>query len=169
MHIPLDKSSQQPKGLAYITFRSPQAAVDAYDALDGRTLQGRLLHILPAVGRLAKVRPDLTQSSLKSERLEARKQTGGKAFSWATLYLNVRFVLASSTPRLLRKLTHLVRQQSNAALAAVADRLGVSKSALLDPSAPDPAIKVALAEAHTIGEIKQFFEGVRTILDLSRL
>jgi len=102
-----------------------------------------LLHILPAIGRLA--RPDINNrssegnnnnNSLKQERLQARKQTGGKSFSWGTLYLN-----------------------QNAALSAVADRLGVSKAELLDPSTSgDPAIKVALAEAHTIGEIKQYFE-----------
>ncbi|GAA5943082.1 RNA-binding ribosome biosynthesis protein MRD1 [Sporobolomyces koalae] len=137
VHLPIDKSTGASKGLAYITFQSPQAAVEAYTALDGRTFQGRLLHILPAIGRLAK--PDRSSthpSSLKAERLEARKQTGGKAFSWGTLYLN-----------------------SNAALSAVADRLGIAKSALLDPSSSgDPAVKVALAEAHTLGEIKQFFE-----------
>ncbi|GAA5847858.1 hypothetical protein JCM5353_008407 [Sporobolomyces roseus] len=135
VHLPIDKASGSSKGLAYVTFQQPQAAVDAYNALDGRTFQGRLLHILPAVGRLAKPDRNPAQSSLKAERLEARKQTGGQAFSWATLYLN-----------------------SNAALSAVADRLGVAKSALLDPSASDPAIKVALAEAHTLGEIKQYFE-----------
>ncbi|GAA6062934.1 hypothetical protein JCM10212_005947 [Sporobolomyces blumeae] len=135
VHIPVDKSNGSPKGLAYVTFGSPQAAVAAFDAMDGRTLQGRLLHILPAVGRLAKTRPSPPSNSVKADRLEARKQTGGRAFSWATLYLN-----------------------SNAALSAVADRLGVAKSALLDPSASDPAIKVALAEAHTLGEIKQYLE-----------
>ncbi|GAA6018047.1 hypothetical protein JCM11491_000049 [Sporobolomyces phaffii] len=138
VHLPVDKATGSSKGLAYVTFTSPASAVEAYKALDGRTFQGRLLHILPAVGRLAKPERNGAQagSSLKAERLEARKQTGGKAFSWATLYLN-----------------------SNAALSAVADRLGVSKSALLDPSSSsDPAIKVALAEAHTLGEIKQYFE-----------
>ncbi|GAA5911883.1 RNA-binding ribosome biosynthesis protein MRD1 [Sporobolomyces salmoneus] len=139
VHLPLDKSTSQPKGLAYITFSSPPAAVEAYKALDGRTFQGRLLHILPAVGRLAKPEKQTRGGEgnvLKNERMEMRKQTGGKAFSWGTLYLN-----------------------SNAALSAVADRLGVSKAELLDPtSSSDPAIKVALAEAHTIGEIKQYFE-----------
>ncbi|GAA5999653.1 hypothetical protein JCM5350_002548 [Sporobolomyces pararoseus] len=139
VHLPVDKSTQESKGLGYVTFSKPEQAVEAYKVLDGRTFQGRLLHILPAVGRAPK--PDTRSrgeegNSLKKERMEMRKQVGGKSFSWGTLYLN-----------------------SNAALSAVADRLGVSKAELLDPtSSSDPAIKVALAEAHTIGEIKQYFE-----------
>ena len=50
--------------------------------------------------------------------------------------------------------------QADAAISAVADRLGISKSALLDPSASDPAVKVALAEAHTLAETKRYFESV---------
>ncbi|GAA5854883.1 hypothetical protein JCM3766R1_005434, partial [Sporobolomyces carnicolor] len=141
VHIPVDKATGQPKGLAYVQFEAPwtESSVEAYRALDGTTFQGRLLHILPAVGRAQRPEQDRRDgggNALKRERLDARKETGGKAFSWATLYLN-----------------------SNAALSAVADRLGVSKAELLDPtSSSDPAIKVALAEAHTIGEIKQYFE-----------
>lgn len=54
--------------------------------------------------------------------------------------------------------------QADAAISAVADRLGISKSALLDPSASDPAVKVALAEAHTLAETKRYFEGVSSVL-----
>ncbi|GJN93893.1 hypothetical protein Rhopal_006952-T1 [Rhodotorula paludigena] len=59
----------------------------------------------------------------------------GQTFTWSALYLN-----------------------ADAALASVADRLGVAKSALLDPSSSDPAVKVALAEAHTLAETKRYFE-----------
>ncbi|GAA5902951.1 hypothetical protein JCM5296_004500 [Sporobolomyces johnsonii] len=135
VHIPLDAATGSSKGLAYVTFRQSSCAVEAHAALDGRTFQGRLLHILPAVGRVSKAIREGSKEGVKAERLEARKQTAGQSFSWATLYLN-----------------------ANAALSAVADRLGVAKSALLDPSASDPAVKVALAEAHTLGEIKQYFE-----------
>ncbi|CEQ41791.1 SPOSA6832_03550 [Sporobolomyces salmonicolor] len=153
VHIPLDAATGASKGLAYVTFRQSSCAVEAYAALDGRTFQGRLLHILPAVGRVSKASREGSKAGVKAERLEARKQTAGQSFSWATLYLN-----------------------ANAALSAVADRLGVAKSALLDPSASDPAVKVALAEAHTLGEIKQYFENVGALssyptssLDLMKL
>ncbi|BGP19915.1 Multiple RNA-binding domain-containing protein 1 [Rhodosporidiobolus nylandii] len=137
VHIPTDASTKSSKGIAYVTFRRPEDAVSAFDALDGTTFQGRLLHLLPAVGRAARAAKKEGQATVKEERLEQRKKQSGQAFSWGTLYLN-----------------------ADAALSAVADRLGVSKSSLLDPSSSDPAVKVALAEAHTLAEIKRYFEGV---------
>ncbi|GAA5989764.1 hypothetical protein JCM10908_002310 [Rhodotorula pacifica] len=143
VHIPMDTKTNQAKGLAYITFVQPADAVTAFKALDGTTFQGRLLHILPAMGRAPKAASGSNDpKSLKQERLELRKQNAGQAFSWGTLYLN-----------------------ADAAISAVADRLGISKSALLDPSASDPAVKVALAEAHTLAETKRYFESQDVNLD----
>ncbi|KAG0666410.1 Multiple RNA-binding domain-containing protein 1 [Rhodotorula mucilaginosa] len=143
VHIPIDTKTNQAKGLAYVTFVQPADAVTAFKALDGTTFQGRLLHILPAMGRAPKsANGSNDPKSLKQERLEERKQNAGQAFSWGTLYLN-----------------------ADAAISAVADRLGISKSALLDPSASDPAVKVALAEAHTLAETKRYFESQDVNLD----
>lgn len=143
VHIPVDTKTNQAKGLAYVTFVQPADAVTAFKALDGTTFQGRLLHILPAMGRAPKsANGSSDPKSLKQERLEERKQNAGQAFSWGTLYLN-----------------------ADAAISAVADRLGISKSALLDPSASDPAVKVALAEAHTLAETKRYFESQDVNLD----
>ncbi|KAK7694281.1 hypothetical protein QCA50_001462 [Cerrena zonata] len=41
--------------MAYVTFAKPEDAVSAYEALDRKSFQGRLLHILPAVNRKGKV------------------------------------------------------------------------------------------------------------------
>lgn len=91
VHIPMDTKTNQAKGLAYVTFVQPADAVAAFKALDGTTFQGRLLHILPAMGRAPKTANGSTDpKSLKQERLELRKQNAGQAFSWGTLYLNVR-------------------------------------------------------------------------------
>ncbi|BGP51518.1 Multiple RNA-binding domain-containing protein 1 [Rhodotorula kratochvilovae] len=135
VHIPVDSRTGASKGLAYVSFANSADAVAAHDALDGTTFQGRLLHILPAIGRSSKSSADGRPSTLKEDRLERRKQSAGQAFSWGSLFLN-----------------------TDAALTAVAERLGVAKSALLDPSASDPAVKVALAEAHTLAETKRYFE-----------
>ncbi|GAA5878732.1 hypothetical protein JCM8547_008503 [Rhodosporidiobolus lusitaniae] len=142
VHIPIDSASRIAKGIAYITFVKPEDAVVAFEALDCTTFQGRLLHLLPAAGRPGQSSAREGASTLKESRLETRKKTAGQTFSWGTLYLN-----------------------SDAALSAVADRLGVHKSALLDPSSSDPAVKVALAEAHTLAEIKQYFEAENVNLD----
>lgn len=94
VHIPVDTKTNQAKGLAYVTFVQPADAVTAFKALDGTTFQGRLLHILPAMGRAPKsANGSSDPKSLKQERLEERKQNAGQAFSWGTLYLNVRFCL----------------------------------------------------------------------------
>ncbi|BGO95369.1 hypothetical protein NBRC10512_001835 [Rhodotorula toruloides] len=142
VHLPRDPSKSTPRGIAYITFTQPQHALEARAALDGTIFQGRLLHILPAVGRAPRKADEATAGTLKQQRLAARKENAGQAFSWAALYLN-----------------------PDAALAAVADRLGVAKSALLDPSSSDPAVKVALAEAHTLSETKRYLESQHVNVD----
>ncbi|BGP35218.1 Multiple RNA-binding domain-containing protein 1 [Rhodotorula toruloides] len=142
VHIPRDPSTSTLRGIAYITFSQPQHALEARAALDGTVFQGRLLHILPAVGRASRKADEATARTLKQQRLAARKANAGQAFSWAALYLN-----------------------PDAALAAVADRLGVAKSALLDPSSSDPAVKVALAEAHTLSETKRYLESQHVNVD----
>ncbi|KAK3077606.1 Multiple RNA-binding domain-containing protein 1, partial [Coniosporium uncinatum] len=47
---------------------------------------------------------------------------------------------------------------TDAVMSAVANRLGVSKSQLLDPTSSDQAVKLAHAETHVIQETKAYFE-----------
>lgn len=93
VHIPVDKRTSAPKGLAYVSFTKASDAVAAYDALDGTTFQGRLLHVLPAIGRGDKSNIPGRPTTLKEERLERRKQSAGQSFSWGALYLNVRHLV----------------------------------------------------------------------------
>ena len=94
VHIPLDATPKQPKGLAYVTFAEPAKALAAYEALDKTSFQGRLLHILPAVERKGKTDIDESgrKKSLKEEREAKRKAGAGREFNWAMLYMNVRTV-----------------------------------------------------------------------------
>ena len=46
--VPIDKHTNKSMGFAFITFMMPEHAVQAFNELDGRVFQGRLLHILPA-------------------------------------------------------------------------------------------------------------------------
>lgn len=91
MHIPLDPATKNPKGMGYVTFADPQNAVAAYDALDKKSFQGRLLHILPAVDRKGKVTVEEVgkKKSLKEERDAKKKANAGKDFNWSMLYMNV--------------------------------------------------------------------------------
>ncbi|ORY86005.1 hypothetical protein BCR35DRAFT_302638 [Leucosporidium creatinivorum] len=135
IHIPMDPATQSGKGLAYATFASGESAVRAFEELDRRSFQGRLLHILPAIGRQTGETSSGKPATLKGERLEARKTEASKGLSWGTLYMN-----------------------SDAVMSSVADRLKVSKSELLDPSSNNAAVRLALAETHVIAETKKYFE-----------
>lgn len=93
VHIPLDPVSKQSKGLAYVTFVQPSSALAAYEGLDKKSFQGRLLHILPAVDR--KGIPEASDTSdgklsIKGDRRAKRKATAGREFNWSMLYMNVR-------------------------------------------------------------------------------
>ena len=48
VHVLVDKSTKQSKGLAYATFALPEDGVKCIDVLDGAIFQGRILHVLPA-------------------------------------------------------------------------------------------------------------------------
>ena len=47
-YLPLDKTSNKPTGIGFVTFMMPEHAVKAFNELDGKVFQGRLLHILPS-------------------------------------------------------------------------------------------------------------------------
>ena len=47
-YLPLDKTTNKPTGIGFVTFVMPEHAVKAFNALDGKVFQGRLLHILPS-------------------------------------------------------------------------------------------------------------------------
>ncbi|OBZ74791.1 Multiple RNA-binding domain-containing protein 1 [Grifola frondosa] len=138
VHIPLDPTTKQPKGVAYVSFAQADCAVAAYEVLDKTSFQGRLLHILPAVDRKGKVHDgegDAKKKSLKQDR-EAKKKAGaGKEFNWTMLYMN-----------------------SDAVASSIADRMNVSKADILNPESDNAAVKLALAETHIIQETKSFLE-----------
>ena len=92
VHIPLDATTKQHKGLAYVTFAQPSNALAAYEALDKKSFQGRLLHILAAVDRKGKSEhadSDGRKKSLKEEKNLKRKKMAGQEFNWSMLYMNV--------------------------------------------------------------------------------
>ncbi|KAF6745615.1 rRNA primary transcript binding protein [Ephemerocybe angulata] len=148
IHIPLDPNTKQGKGLAYVTFASPAEAVAAYESLDKRPFQGRLLHILGAVDR--KGNADVEDKDGKSKTVKAeiqarRKALAGKEFNWSMLYMN-----------------------SDAVASSIADRMNIPKTAILNPesgeSSTNPSVKLALAETHIITETKAYLESNGVVL-----
>lgn len=99
VHIPLDAQTKQSKGLAYVTFTRAANAVSAYKALDRKSFQGRLLHILAAVDRKGAYQVEEAEGkkrTLKDEKNAKRKATASKDFNWSMLYMNVCFSISSS-------------------------------------------------------------------------
>ncbi|RKP05986.1 hypothetical protein THASP1DRAFT_19051, partial [Thamnocephalis sphaerospora] len=134
VQLPIDRETKKSKGFAYITYVLPEHARRAYRMQDGQSLQGRLLHILPAKEKL---RAPQTEEilSVKKAREQKRKAQAGNDFNWNTLYMN-----------------------SDAVMDAIADKLNVSKAEILDPTAENMAVRMALAETQVINDTKGYLE-----------
>ncbi|KAJ4490517.1 hypothetical protein J3R30DRAFT_93378 [Lentinula aciculospora] len=150
VHIPVDPSTRQPKGLAYVTFAKATDALTAYEVLDKTSFQGRLVHILPAVNRKGKFEVEEGEGAKRSvndDKNAKRKATAGKEFNWSMLYMN-----------------------SDAVASSIADRMNISKADILNPDSGDPtsstnpAVKLALAETHIINETKAYLESNGVVL-----
>ncbi|KAG6889211.1 hypothetical protein C0995_002671 [Termitomyces sp. Mi166 len=139
VHIPVDINTKQPKGVAYVTFKSPSCAVAAYEALDRKSFQGRLIHILAAVDRKGKFQIEEGEGrkrTVKEEKQAKRKAMAGKEFNWS-----------------------LSLPQADAVASSIADRLNIDKASILNPEEGDnAAVKLALAETHIITETKAYLE-----------
>ncbi|KAJ5996123.1 hypothetical protein N7499_007562 [Penicillium canescens] len=137
IHVAFDTRSTTSKGFAYVQYADAEAAVEAYQSLDGKHFQGRLLHILPASAKKTYKIDEYELSKLplkKQKEIKRKMNASSSTFSWNSLYMN-----------------------ADAVMSSVAGRLGVSKSDLLDPTSSDSAVKQAHAETHVIQETKAYF------------
>ncbi|KAI5288246.1 Multiple RNA-binding domain-containing protein 1, partial [Ascosphaera acerosa] len=137
IHIAFDTRQEKSKGFAYVQYFQADHAIAAYKALDGHDFQGRLLHILPSSAKKTYKLDDYELAKLplkKQQQIRRKQEAQSQTFSWNSLYMN-----------------------ADAVMASVAERLGVSKSELLDPTSSDAAVKQAHAETHVIQETKAYF------------
>ena len=76
-----------------MTFAQPHCALKAYETLDRKSFQGRLLHVLGAVDRKRKFQMNeeakKTMMTVKEKREGGRKAVAGNEFNWSMLYMNV--------------------------------------------------------------------------------
>jgi multiple RNA-binding domain-containing protein 1 len=151
VHLSISKETRKPKGFAYILYMIPEHAVKAYAELDGKIFQGRLLHLIAAmpkreikpVQNAASATSTMTSSSTyKQKREQARKEMCHSEFNWNSLFMN-----------------------SNTIAEAMAARMHLSKSELLDPGSENVAVRLALAEAQIVAETKRFLEEEGIFLD----
>ncbi|OJJ86562.1 RNA-binding ribosome biosynthesis protein MRD1 [Aspergillus glaucus CBS 516.65] len=137
IHVAFDTRHSTSKGFAYIQYFDPDAAVEAYKNLDRTIFQGRLLHVLPAAAKKTYEIDEMELSKLpvkRQKQIKRKMEASSASFSWNSLYMN-----------------------ADAVMSSVAERLGVSKSDLLDPTSSDAAVKQAHAETHVIQETKAYF------------
>ncbi|QSS56917.1 multiple RNA-binding domain-containing protein [Histoplasma capsulatum var. duboisii H88] len=145
IHVAFDTRHSKSKGFAYVQYANPEAAIQAYKALDGKVFQGRLLHILPASSKKTYKLDEYELSKLplkKQQQIKRRQEAASSNFSWNSLYMN-----------------------ADAVMSSVSERLGVSKSELIDPTSSDAAIRQAHAETHVIQETKAYFSSNGVNLD----
>lgn len=145
VHLPLDKKTGSTKGFAYVQYSDADSAEQAFVEKDGQTFQGRLVHILPAAAKRETKLDDFELAKLplkKQQEIKKRREAASSTFNWNALYMN-----------------------ADAVVSSVADRLGLSKSEVLDPTSSDAAIKQAHAETHIIQETKSYFRQQGVDLD----
>ena len=138
LHIPLNKHTDQPIGIAFCEFEDDVDAQRALENLDGHSFQGRLMHEIPADAQKSYVLDefDLQQMPLKKQKaIKRRLQAAKQQFSWNSLYMNPDTVLESA-----------------------AKKIGVSKSEIMDPTNSNMAVKQALAESSMLESIQQYFK-----------
>ncbi len=136
--IPLDKTTNKPMGVAFITFMLPEHAAKAFHELDGQIFQGRLLHLLPAKPKTA---PPTTmtvvhqKSSYKQKKDVKNKQEAGRGHNWNSLFLG-----------------------TNAVLDVMAEKYDTDKSIILDTEVggASAAVRMALGETEVVRETREF-------------
>lgn len=134
----MDPKTGTPKGFAYLQFTDAESALSALRVMDGKVFQGRLLHILPAQAKRETGLDEFSLSKLplkKQQEIKRKRAAATSTFNWNALYMN-----------------------ADAVMSSVADRLGVAKSELLDPTSSDAGVKQAHAETHIIQETKKYFK-----------
>ncbi|CAD6442010.1 0fbafa87-aeb1-4364-8fe7-12425297d976 [Sclerotinia trifoliorum] len=144
IHLPVDAQGTS-KGFVLVQYTDPNAAAEAYHNVDGEPFQGRLLHILPAAAKRDNKLDEfaIAKLPLKKQRLLKKKaDSSSNTFNWNSLYMN-----------------------QDAVNSSVAERLGVSKSDLLDPTSADAGVKQAIAETSVIQETKSYFANNGVDLD----
>ncbi|KAI4169046.1 MAG: hypothetical protein LQ343_005979 [Gyalolechia ehrenbergii] len=145
IHVPIDYQSGNIKGFAYLQYSDAEAATKALQELDGRTFQGRLLHVIYSSAKRQSGLDEVAIAKLplkKQQQIKRKAEAASTTFNWNSMYMN-----------------------ADAVMSSVADRLGVPKSELLDPTSADAALKQAHAETHIIQETKSYFSANGVDLD----
>ena len=89
----LDNKTNQSKGFAFISYKTPSDTVEAYRAMDKSIFQGRILHIMAGAAKREHTLDEFTIAKLPLKRqLELKKKsTSTTPFNWNSMYMSVCF------------------------------------------------------------------------------
>jgi multiple RNA-binding domain-containing protein 1 len=91
VHISVDKSTKSSKGIGFVLFLMPQDAVKAFNELDGKIFQGRLMHLLPAAAVQRKepktANDQKFQTEFQKRKEQKMKELSGQDFNWNPLFI----------------------------------------------------------------------------------
>eukprot|EP00092_Neocalanus_flemingeri_P005693 GFUD01006132.1.p1 GENE.GFUD01006132.1~~GFUD01006132.1.p1 ORF type:complete len:823 (-),score=279.43 GFUD01006132.1:129-2597(-) len=149
--VPVDRLTRKYKGFAFVTFMMPEHAVAAFSALDGSSLMGRLLHLIPAKTKLEE--NDVTgggtgSDSFKKAKEAKQKASAGSSHNWNSLFLG-----------------------TSAVADVMAAQYGVDKArVVMDQEGKEgktsAAVKLALGETEIVGQTRSFLEQEGVQLDV---
>ncbi|KAI0853327.1 hypothetical protein F5Y00DRAFT_224402 [Daldinia vernicosa] len=135
VHVPMENPTNN-RGIGFVLFASSDDATKAFQT-DHSSFQGRILHVLPASAKRDHNLDEFALSKLPLKQqniIKKRAKAAESRFNWNSLFMS-----------------------QDAVNTSVADRLGISKSELLDPTSSDAAVKQAIAETSTIQDTKAYF------------
>ena len=130
--FPIDNKTHQPKGFAYVKYKTTESAVQAFDKLDRSVFMGRLLHIIPAEKKPEPVVEIKAKSSYKYQLQKEMKEKAKNSNTWNTLFIN-----------------------SDTVASVMANKLHLSKGEFLDKDNDDLAVRISMAETKILEEVKE--------------
>ncbi|KAF2368890.1 RNA recognition motif domain [Trinorchestia longiramus] len=136
LELPVCKQTRKLKGFATVSFLQPRSAVLAMNALDGTDLQGRVLHVLPALSQEQVDQMNPFKSSFKQQKAQEQKATAGSWHNWNTLFVS-----------------------SAAVVDIMAKKHNKTKEQILDNEGnQSAAVTLALGETQIVDETRRFLE-----------
>ncbi|KAI5918349.1 hypothetical protein F4810DRAFT_704293 [Camillea tinctor] len=136
VHVPTD-AAKKNRGICFVWYTQPDDAISAFLQSDRSSFHGRILHVLPASAKRDHELDEFALSKLplkKQNLIRKRNKAAESRFNWNALFMS-----------------------QDAVNDSFAQRLGITKAELLDPTSSDAAVKQAIAETSTIQDTKAYF------------
>jgi multiple RNA-binding domain-containing protein 1 len=88
----LDKLTKESKGYAFILYVIPENAVRAFDEMDKKIFQGRIIEIVAAKEKVKIAEEyESVSNNFKALRQKKQQETAGNEFNWNSLFMNVYY------------------------------------------------------------------------------